>query len=59
MDSVALTGLLQILLFGVGAPDPFTIVSDCVLLAAAALLASWLPAQKAAHLDSMVALQHE
>jgi putative ABC transport system permease protein len=57
--ALLLTGLLQILLFGVGARDPLTIVSACALLAAAALLASWLPAQRAARLDPMIALRHE
>jgi putative ABC transport system permease protein len=59
LGALLLTRLLQILLFGVGARDPFTIVSACILLAAAALLASWLPAEKAAGLDPMVALRHE
>lgn len=59
LGALLLTRLLQILLFGVGARDPFTIVSACLLLAAAALFASWLPAQKAARLDPMVALRDE
>jgi putative ABC transport system permease protein len=55
--SLALTRLMSSLLFGVGATDPFTFVSVPVVLLLVTLLASWLPAQKAAELDPVKALK--
>jgi ABC-type antimicrobial peptide transport system permease subunit len=47
------------LLYQVGALDPIAFTIAPVLLAAAALLATWLPARRAAHVDPMVALRTE
>ncbi len=55
--SFALTRLMSGLLFGVGATDPFTFISVPVVLLLVTLLASWLPAQKAAGLDPVKALK--
>ena len=56
-SSLALTRLMSSLLFGVGATDPFTFISVPVVLLVVTLLASWLPAQKAARLDPVRALK--
>ncbi|HET9210547.1 MAG TPA: ABC transporter permease [Thermoanaerobaculia bacterium] len=56
-SSLALTRLMSSLLFGVGATDPFTFISVPVVLLMVTLLASWLPAQKAARLDPVRALK--
>ncbi len=53
------TRLLQSILYGVSAVDPFTFVSVAFLLAAVALLACWLPAYRAARVDPMIALRSE
>jgi putative ABC transport system permease protein len=45
------------LLFGVQATDPLTFVGISVLLALIALLASYIPAQRAARIDPMVSLR--
>jgi len=57
--SVALTRVLRSLLFGIGALDPLTLASVCGLLAAAAVLACWLPARRAARVDPLVAMKAE
>jgi putative ABC transport system permease protein len=51
--------VIESLLFGVKAGDPFVFVIAAALLAAVALLAGWLPSRKAAGVDPMVALRYE
>jgi len=46
-------------LYGVQARDPVTLVAAGLFLALVALLASWLPALRAARVDPMVALRQE
>ena len=57
--ALALTRLLSGLLFGVSATDPATFVIGSAVLAAAGLLACWVPALRAAKLDPVVALRSE
>ena len=59
IGSVALTGLMSSMLFGVHARDPLTIVIVCLGLAAVALFASYIPARRATKVDPMVALRYE
>jgi len=57
--SVALMRLMSALLFGVSPVDPLTYAAVAVGLAAVALLASYLPARRAAAVDPAVALRAE
>jgi predicted permease len=57
MGSYALTRVLRSLLYGVSARDPLTFVGVAVLLCAVALLASWIPARRAARVDPLAAMR--
>jgi putative ABC transport system permease protein len=59
IGAVLLTRLMSSLLFNVAPTDPLTFVAVIVLLAAVALLASYLPARRATRVDPMLALRSE
>ncbi|MEP6690399.1 MAG: ABC transporter permease [Gemmatimonadaceae bacterium] len=54
-----LTRALGTLVYGVSTTDPLTFVALAILLVAVALVASWIPARRAARVDPMVALRGE
>jgi len=59
VGAVALTRLMQGILYGIGPTDPFTFGAAAVGLLAIAVLASWLPARRAAGVDPAVAIRYE
>ncbi|MEX2301748.1 MAG: hypothetical protein WD733_12470 [Bryobacterales bacterium] len=54
-----LARLISGLLYGVSAWDPLTFAAVPLLLAAVALLASYIPAQSATRVDPLAALRYE
>jgi putative ABC transport system permease protein len=59
IGAVAVTQALRRTLYQVSATDPLTFAAVAALLIAIALLASWAPARRAAHVDPMDALRAE
>ena len=57
--SLAVTGLVRSLLYGVEPNDPLTLAAGAGVLLAAAALAASLPARRAASVDPMTALRRE
>jgi putative ABC transport system permease protein len=57
--ALALTRVIRSLLYGITPTDPLTFAAVALLLVAAALLACWLPARRAAHVEPMEALRYE
>jgi predicted permease len=56
---LSLARVLESMLYGIGPRDPLVVAGGVVSLLAAALLASWLPARRAARLNPVVALRTE
>jgi putative ABC transport system permease protein len=59
VGAMLLGRLLRGLLFGVAPLDPLTLIGAPLALAGAALVATWLPARRAARLDPMEALRND
>ena len=59
VGAVALTQVLDSLLFEVAPTDPWTFAGTAVLLASVALLASWLPARRAGSADPVRVLRQD
>ena len=59
VGALALTRIIKSQLYQVGIADPITFGIVVLLLFAAALIASWLPARRAARVDPIQALRYE
>jgi len=57
--ALAFSRLLSGLLFGVRPSDPFTFAAIAILLFAVAMVASYIPARRAARIDPMISLRSE
>lgn len=59
LGALGLTKLLAGMLFGITPRDPLTFAICGLLVAGVALVATWLPARRAARIDPWTALRHE
>ncbi|HWF84715.1 MAG TPA: ABC transporter permease [Vicinamibacterales bacterium] len=57
--SLATLRVLRTFLFGVGPADATTLAAVAGIMAVVALLACWLPARQATHVDPLIALKNE
>ena len=57
--ALTLTGFARRILFGLTPTDPGVFAVAALVLASVGMLAGWLPARRAAHLDPLVSLRHE
>ena len=57
--SLVAARLIGSLLYGISPVDPVSIIVTVALLGAASMLASYIPARRAAYIDPMVALRYE
>ncbi|MGA8151836.1 MAG: ABC transporter permease [Terriglobales bacterium] len=57
--TLILSRLVRSQLFGISDYDPLTLCATTALVAIVALVAAWLPTQKATRIDPMVALRYE
>jgi putative ABC transport system permease protein len=53
------TRVMTTLLYGITATDPLTFVSICFIIAAIALIASFVPANRATKVDPLVAIRYD
>jgi putative ABC transport system permease protein len=59
LGALLFTRVLESLIYGVSARDPLTFGAIAALLAVVALLATWIPAERAARVDPLVAIRQE
>jgi predicted permease len=57
--ALAMTRVMETLLFGVGATDPLTFVAITLMLTCVASLACFVPARRATMVDPIIALRHQ
>jgi putative ABC transport system permease protein len=53
------TRLMRSILYGVEPGDPATVAAICVVIGTVALVASWIPARRAARVDPLVAIRYD
>ena len=57
--ALAASKLVESFLYGMKRNDPFALAAAVLTMAGATLLAGYVPARNAAHVDPMAALRHE